>query len=137
MDNFAKQINDNNAIDTRHKEEIIRALIFIKGLIESKNKEDNSTVTKEVYRKSEPLIIPKNFKGWLKFLFYDCPKYSFSKPSRRKFLTDLGRIIRLLISVIVIVLLFLLANENCHLRKENADMHKLESIILTHIQFQD
>lgn len=80
--------------------------------------------------KKEPLILPKSFKGWLKCLFYDCPKYSFSKPNRIKFLSDLGRTIRLLILVIVTVLLFLLANENGHLRKENTYIHKLESIIL-------
>lgn len=127
MDNFSKQINDNNALETRHKEEIKKALILIKSLIiENKNKEDNSTDTKEVHPKSEPIIIPKSFKGWLKFLFYDCPKYSLSKPNHRKFFSDLGRIIRLLISVIVIVLLFLLANENHHLRKENFILYQLE-----------
>ena len=118
MDNFAKQVNDNNAIGTRHKEEIKRALILIKSLIEGKNKEDNSMVTPDITTKSEPLIIPKSFKDWLKFLFYDCPRYSFSKSNRRKFINDLGRTIRLLISIIIIVLLFLLANENSHLRKD-------------------
>lgn len=123
MDNFSKQINDNNALETRHKEEIKKALILIKSLIiENKNKEENSTDTKEVHPKSEPIIISKSFKGWLKFLFYDCPKYSLSKPNRRKFLNDLGRTIRLLISGIVIVLLFLLANENHHLKEKVAEL---------------
>lgn len=126
MEDFSKQINDNNALETRHKEEIKKALIHIKNLIESKNKEGNSMMTPDITTKAEPLIIPKSFKGWLKFLFYDCPQYSLSKPSRRKFLTDLGRIIRLLISVIVIVLLFLLANENHHLRKEIFILYQLE-----------
>ena len=126
MEDFAKQINENNAIGIQYKEEIKKALILINNLIEGKNKEDNSINTNEVCPKSKPLIIPKNFKEWLKFLFYDCPKYSFSKPNRRKCLSDLGRIIRLLISIIVIVLLFLLANENNHLRKENFILHQLE-----------
>ena len=126
MDNFSKQINDNNAFETRHKEEIKKALTLIKSLIESKNKEDNSTDTQEVSPKSEPLIIPQSFRGWLKFLFYDCPKYSLSRPKRRKFLTDLGRIIRFLITVIIVILVFLLANENSQLRKENELLLKLE-----------
>lgn len=126
MEDFSKQINDNNAIGTQHKEEIKRALIHIKNLIESKNKEGNSMMTPDITTKAEPLIIPKSFKGWLKFLFYNCPQYSLSKPSRRKFLTDLGRIIRLLISVIVIVLLFLLANDNHHLREKLIELQWIE-----------
>ena len=118
----------NNAVDTQHKDVIKKALILIKSLIESKNKEDNSTDTNEVCPKSNTLIIPKYFKGWLKFLFYDCPKYSLSRPKRRKFLTDLGRIIRLLISVIVIVLLFLLSNDNYHLRKKITDMQHSDQL---------
>lgn len=31
MDNFSKQINDNNALETRYKEEIKKALIHIKN----------------------------------------------------------------------------------------------------------
>ena len=118
MDNFSKQINDNNALETRHKEEIKKALILIKSLIEGKNKEDNSMVTPDITTKSEPLIIPKSFKDWLKFLFYDCPKYSLSKPHHRKFLSDVSKTFGFLILVIVTVLLFLLANENNHLRKD-------------------
>ena len=127
MDNFAKQVNDNNAIGTLHKEEIKRALILIKSLIEGKNKEGIYTNTINITPKADPLIIPKSFKGWLKFLFYDCPRYSFSKPNRRKFLSDLGRTIRLLISIIIIVLLFLLANENGHLRKEIKSLQSFET----------
>ena len=116
MEDFAKQINENNAMDNRNKEEIKRALILIKSLIESKNKEDNSTDTQEMSPKSEPLIIPQSFRGWLKFLLYDCPKYSLSSPKRRKFLSDLVRIIRLLFLVIVTALLFLFDNDNRHVR---------------------
>ena len=138
MDNFSKQINDNNALETRHKEEIKKALILIKSLIiENKNKEDNYTDTKEVHPKSEPIIIPKSFKGWLKFLFYDCPKYSLSKPNLRKFLRDLGRIIRLLVSVIVMVLLFLLANENGHLRKEISQLQFIRPITSINVKNQN
>lgn len=130
MDNFSKQINDNNALETRHKEEIKKALILIKSLIiENKNKEDNYTDTKEVHPKSEPIIIPKSFKGWLKFLFYDCPKYSLSKPNHKKFLRDLGRIIRFLITVIIVVLVFLLANENHHFREKIAKIQRNEQNI--------
>ena len=71
----------------------------------------------------------KSLKRWLKFLFYECPKYSFSKQNRRKFLTDLGRIIQLLISVIIIALLFLLANDNYHLREKVTNFYALNKYI--------
>ena len=134
MDNFAKQINDSNAIETLHKEEIKKALILIISLIESKNNVGNSTDILERNPKSEPLIIPESFTGWLKFLFYDCPKYSLSKSHRRKFLCQLGKTIRLLISIIVFVLLFLLTNENSHLRKENHILQHIKSTLLYYPQ---
>lgn len=61
----------------------------------------------------------KAIKRWLKFLFYECPKYSLSRPVRKKFLYQLGATCRLLLTIIAVVLICLLANENVHLRKEN------------------
>ena len=126
LKDFAKQINENNAIGIQHKEEIKKTLILIKNLIEGKIKECDSIGTPNITTKAEPLIIPKCFTGWLKFLFYECPKFSFSKTNRIKFLNDLGRIIRLLILVIVTAPLFLLANDNLHIRQENLNLRQIE-----------
>ena len=62
MENFAKQINENYAIDNLNKEEIKKALIHIKNLIESNNKECSPSDTIEIYPKSEPFIIPKSLR---------------------------------------------------------------------------
>ena len=54
MKNFPKQINENNSIGIRHKEEIKKALIFIKNLIESKNKECEFMDLPDITPKAEP-----------------------------------------------------------------------------------
>ena len=97
-------INENNAIDIGNKKEIKKVLIIIISLLANKKKEYGSMDMADITSKTEPLTLSKSLKGWLKFLFYGCSKQSFFKQNRRKFLTDLGRIIQLLISVIMIAL---------------------------------
>ena len=127
MEDFAKQVNENDAKHLHNNEIFKNTYLSLKEYLRPKEPSTNNLNENLIKRNFEPLIIPKSFKGWLKFLFYEYPKYSFSKPKRRKFLNDLGRIIRLLILVIVTVLLFLLANEINHLRKENKCLYRLES----------
>ena len=129
MKDWVKQINENDAKHLHNNEIFKNAYLSLKEFLRPKEPTTNNLNENLIKRNFEPLIIPKSFKGWLKFLFYDCPKYSLSKPNRRKFLSDLGRTVKLLILVIVIGLLFLLSNDNHHLREKLIELQRIEQSI--------
>lgn len=131
-DTFDEYAEASNNLQRSHIEElknVAKALAIVKHDIIAAIPNENKT--KPENDKPEKLKMPSGFKHWVKFLFYDCPKYSFSIPVRTKFLCQFGATCRLLLTIIAVVLLFLLANENHHLKRENNILQKIELLYLT------